>query len=252
MSNVRSELSAAAELEARLMKLIAPLNRRMQRRALAMVRAGQLDDAALRSLEAAWARATRTPQFRAAVANAARRVASATARRMKGIDKGNRRLAVAVDAFPQGNLDRAARRFARAQARLITKVGRKQRQGIARIVTEAVRTGRAIKDVERDIAKQLGPRDSRSRRKIKGLARNEVLTLSSNIRNERYEHAGIEKAMWLSSRDGRVRSEHAANDGKVYDVSRGINGERPGGPVGCRCTEVPQLPASLRRRRARR
>lgn len=78
------------------------------------------------------------------------------------------------------------------------------------------------------------------------VARDSVLTLNSQITTQRHKDAGIEKFIWTTSNDERVRDSHEEIDGEVfsYDEPPIVDGEPalPGEPYLCRCVAMPVLP----------
>lgn len=85
-----------------------------------------------------------------------------------------------------------------------------------------------------------------SRSKADLLARDQVLTLNSQISHSRMQAAGIEQAFWTTANDARVRDSHEAMDGQLFDIDDPpeVDGEHvlPGEPVQCRCVSAPKLP----------
>ncbi len=85
-----------------------------------------------------------------------------------------------------------------------------------------------------------------SRSKADLLARDQVLTLNSQISHSRMQAAGIEQAYWVSANDPRVRESHRDMDGQLFDINDPpeVDGENvlPGEPVLCRCVSAPRLP----------
>lgn len=85
-----------------------------------------------------------------------------------------------------------------------------------------------------------------SRNKADLLARDQVLTLNSQISHERMRAAGIDEAYWVSAGDERVRESHAEMDGELFEIDDPpeVDGEKvlPGEPVNCRCISCPRLP----------
>jgi SPP1 gp7 family putative phage head morphogenesis protein len=86
-----------------------------------------------------------------------------------------------------------------------------------------------------------------SKRKAKFLADQETSLLVSKYREHTYKRIGVQRYVWSSSRDERVRTEHRALDGKIFAFDdpppSGSKGEKqnPGEPFGCRCTAIPIL-----------
>lgn len=54
---------------------------------------------------------------------------------------------------------------------------------------------------------------------------------------------GAPEYTWRTQRDERVRSSHAALDGRAFNWLTGSPVGHPGQPYGCRCFAVPHLPA---------
>jgi SPP1 gp7 family putative phage head morphogenesis protein len=78
------------------------------------------------------------------------------------------------------------------------------------------------------------------------IARDQILTLNSQITTARMKDAGIEEFYWTTSGDERVRDSHRELDGQLfrYDDPPIVDGERalPGEPPLCRCTAFPRIP----------
>lgn len=80
------------------------------------------------------------------------------------------------------------------------------------------------------------------------LARQETQILTSSIRDERYQDAGITRYRWSASLDERTRPEHRKLHGQIIyysspPVSDAETGRRAhaGYDFGCRCTAIPIL-----------
>ena len=97
-----------------------------------------------------------------------------------------------------------------------------------------------------ELSERIQERLEVSRTKADLLARDQVLTLNSQITQERQKAAGIEKYIWTTANDERVRDSHEEVDGETFswDDPPEIDGERvhPGEPINCRCVPFPVLP----------
>ena len=98
-----------------------------------------------------------------------------------------------------------------------------------------------------------------SANKAKFLARQETSLFISKIRDERYQSAGVEEYIWMSSGDARCREANKYGGpshgpggplhGKRFRFDNppasGTHGEHenPGIPFGCRCVARPVLPS---------
>jgi len=85
-----------------------------------------------------------------------------------------------------------------------------------------------------------------TRSKAELLARDQTLTLNAQINQHRQQAAGIEKYIWSTSNDERVRESHEEMDGEVCSWSDPplVDDEHvhPGDPINCRCVATPILP----------
>jgi len=75
----------------------------------------------------------------------------------------------------------------------------------------------------------------------KFIARNQIANYNGMLSKVRAESFGIDKAVWVTSRDERVRSSHVDRDKKEFDLSVGLYSEidkktlLPGTDYQCRC-----------------
>ena len=59
---------------------------------------------------------------------------------------------------------------------------------------------------------------------------------------ERYKSVGVQKYRWSTAGDNRVRPEHKALNGKIFDWDNpplSTGGKHPGEDFGCRCIAIP-------------
>ena len=87
-----------------------------------------------------------------------------------------------------------------------------------------------------------------SKRKAIFLAKQETSLMVSNYRELRYKDIGVSKYQWSTSQDVRVRADHRALNGQIFDwehppVTNKQTGARnsPGEDFGCRCIAIPVL-----------
>ncbi len=75
------------------------------------------------------------------------------------------------------------------------------------------------------------------------IARDQVLTLHSKITRHRQKKAGINKYIWTTSNDERVRPEHEELEGETFSWDGEGDPEEghPGEAVNCRCVAYPVL-----------
>lgn len=91
------------------------------------------------------------------------------------------------------------------------------------------------------IIDQFGVMAGKRRDHARFTARNQVGNFNSIMNKTRAKKLGIEKAVWLTSNDERVRPSHQARQGKEFDLSEGlyssVDGKYllPGTDYRCRC-----------------
>lgn len=104
---------------------------------------------------------------------------------------------------------------------------------------EGYRSSELVKELEHDY--------QMSHAKAKFLARQETSLLMSQFREERYKSVGVERYMWSTSGDQRVRPYHKRLNGKVFTwdnppiVNERGDRKHPGQDFGCRCIAIPLI-----------
>lgn len=78
-----------------------------------------------------------------------------------------------------------------------------------------------------------------AKRPVQITAREAEATLVAVIQTESFRAAGVDRAVWVTRRDDRVRPTHRARDGRTYDIDKGLDGIFPGQEYLCRCVGVP-------------
>ena len=111
------------------------------------------------------------------------------------------------------------------------------RKRVEKNAFEGYRSSELVKELEHDY--------QMSHAKAKFLARQETSLLMSQFREERYKSVGVERYMWSTSGDQRVRPYHKRLNGKVFTwdnppiVNERGDRKHPGQDFGCRCIAIP-------------
>jgi len=84
-------------------------------------------------------------------------------------------------------------------------------------------------------------RGSVSESRAELIARDQTLKLNGAITKANQQAAGVDKYVWSTSRDERVRDTHAELDGKVFSWAAPPKPGHPGQDYQCRCIAVPLL-----------
>lgn len=179
-----------------------------------------------------------------------------------------RRTARSVLLYVQGELSRAARAglgrevygssawhrefvesMVHENVRLITSVRDEHLQTIAGIIERGVRSGTRHESLAHDIRAIAKV----SRRRARLIARDQVSRFYGQVTRRSQMEIGIERYVWYTAMDERVRETHMAMEGRtcswadatVYDAGGGVWESRgniggvmrhPGEDINCRCT----------------
>ena len=105
--------------------------------------------------------------------------------------------------------------------------------------------GRGLDDIMQDFSGMVEKRKGHAEM----VARTQISSFNSFVTNARARNLGIEKAIWQTSEDERVRTCHAERHGREFDLSKGLysscDGKTllPGVDYNCRCTYQMVIPA---------
>lgn len=147
--------------------------------------------------------------------------------------------------LPKGDPDlrKLMDRFRRENTDLIVSLTREHVERVHETLKDAG-SGTRVEVLQKRIMEQTGA--VRSRAAL--IARDQVLSLNSEITQERHKSAGVTEYIWRTSRDERVREIHKALDGTRHRYDdppvvddRGNRGN-PGQWWQCRCTAEPIIP----------
>jgi len=109
---------------------------------------------------------------------------------------------------------------------------------VAHVVEQAHMQGVRVEVLASDLVERFGVSNSRAQL----IARDQVLTLNSQLNRSKQQSAGIREYRWSTSRDERVRESHQDLDGQTFSWDVGSPEGHPGEPVNCRCTAIPIIP----------
>ncbi len=81
-----------------------------------------------------------------------------------------------------------------------------------------------------------------SRARANLIARDQTLKLNGQLTRVRMQNSGISEYIWTTSRDERVRPDHAELDGETFRWDNPPPPGHPGEDFQCRCTAYPIIP----------
>jgi SPP1 gp7 family putative phage head morphogenesis protein len=119
-------------------------------------------------------------------------------------------------------------------AALIRDLSQETVAKIAQKVTSSVLAGQGHQFLRTQIKEVFEVSDSRA----KLIARDQTAKLNSDLNRFRQSQAGVDKYVWRTSMDERVRPRHKGLEGNTYEWGEPTGAEEglpPGQPVQCRC-----------------
>jgi SPP1 gp7 family putative phage head morphogenesis protein len=139
---------------------------------------------------------------------------------------------IAAEPWLQGQINS----YVAENVTLIKSIPEQGFKNVEGIVQRGFAAGRRAEDVQKDLVSQFGV----TKRRGELIARDQVSKLNGNLTKYRQQEVGIKRFIWQTSGDERVRSAHAALNGKEYNWDEGApGGIFPGGPILCRCGSSP-------------
>jgi SPP1 gp7 family putative phage head morphogenesis protein len=105
----------------------------------------------------------------------------------------------------------------------------------------AIQDGTLWTDFQDDLEKSFGFSESRSEL----IARDQTGKLYGQLNASRQRELGVDKFIWRTSEDERVRDEHEALDGETFSYDEPPDEGLPGEPIMCRCTAEPDFSSIL-------
>ena len=139
-------------------------------------------------------------------------------------------------------------RWANQNALLIQDIPDQVMRQIRDQSIEALRSGRAPRDLAGDIFEIMADRTDVSESRARLIARDQVAKLNGQFTRERQTDLGVTSYTWRTVGDERVRESHDAVDGMVFDWDNPpgtTDYNHPGEDYQCRCWAEPVLPEVL-------
>ena len=135
--------------------------------------------------------------------------------------------------------------FSIGNANLISDVSQQFINNTQQTVMEGLRQGLRHEEIAKRILSKSGKGLASDLRKAKKraalIARDQVSKLNGQLTQLRQENVGVQKYIWRTVRDSRVRNSHREREGKEFDWSNPPSDGHPGEPINCRCFAEPVL-----------
>lgn len=134
-------------------------------------------------------------------------------------------------------LVRAIEEFTRENVALIRTIPEQFFSDLEKNIAREVADGARFDKLADIIEERYGIAENRA----EFIARDQVSKFQGDLNRVRQQDLGIDKFIWRTSNDERVRPEHEVRNGKTYKWSNPPDGETPGEPINCRCYAEPVL-----------
>ncbi len=138
-------------------------------------------------------------------------------------------------------LPKAVDEFVTENVRLIRSLAEDHFSDLRNHLTEAIADGRRWEDIAEEIEERYGVAD----RHAELIARDQVGKFYGALNEERQTQLGVEKYVWRTARDNRVRDEHAEREGQSFSWDEPPEDGHPGEAINCRCQAEPDLAGLL-------
>lgn len=145
--------------------------------------------------------------------------------------------AVGVEPVLNAQTRAVAEAFIKENVALIQDLTTKQLAQIEADVVQAIESGQRAEA----ISKAIRERSGMARRRADLIARDQMGKAVSQLNQKRMQSLGVDKYIWRTVGDERVRDEHAARDGETFSWSDPPEDGHPGEPINCRCSAEPVL-----------
>jgi len=128
--------------------------------------------------------------------------------------------------------------FVSENVSLIQNVGAQALKRASTTISMGVQRGWTLKQITKELQKTA----KFSQNKAKLIARDQVASLNGQITKIRHKEVGINKYIWSTSLDERVRDSHLDKEGEVFSWnSPPPDTGHPGEDINCRCVAIPAI-----------
>jgi SPP1 gp7 family putative phage head morphogenesis protein len=125
--------------------------------------------------------------------------------------------------------------FVAENVALIKDIPAKMLSDVETTVTRGIASGKLTKDLAQDIDDRLGVGESRA----KLIARDQIGKFYSKVTSARHQAMGVNKFVWRTMNDERVRDSHEVLEGEVFAYDNLPEPGLPGEEINCRCYQEP-------------
>src|SRR5690554_6854452 len=145
--------------------------------------------------------------------------------------------AVGVEPLITADTRGLAEGFVQENVALIRDLPNKQLAQIEAEVIAAIARGERAGALSKIIRERSGV----AKKRADLIARDQMGKAVSQLNQKRQQDLGVDRYIWRTAGDERVRPEHVARNGETFSWSDSPPDGHPGEPINCRCTAEPVL-----------
>lgn len=166
---------------------------------------------------------------------AVERNAEAVDERLKAAIKASLSIDISPVLNQSGPILDAMKAATKANIELITSIPDQYFDKLGEAVSKNMEAGMRFEDLAKEVERIGDVTESRA----KLIARDQTSKMNGAFNEARQTSLGIDRYVWQTSGDERVREEHQANDGQVFSWNDPPATGHPGEDINCRCVAVP-------------
>lgn len=166
----------------------------------------------------------------------------ATEKNLKSVDerlvasiKESVRVDISGALTKAGPIASAVQEATRANIELITSIPDQYFEKLGKAIMDNLQNGIRYEDLAKEVERIGDVTESRA----KLIARDQTSKMNGAFNEARQTSLGIEKYIWQTSGDERVRDDHAKNDGETFRWDKAPLTGHPGEDINCRCVAIP-------------
>lgn len=168
---------------------------------------------------------------------AAQRSLAETDKRLAAVIGESMKVDISVALTESGPIRASVTKAVQANVDLIKSIPEQYFEKLETTVWDNLVDGMRFEDLADKIQRVADVTESRA----KLIARDQTSKMNGAFNEARQTSVGIDKYIWSTSGDERVREEHAANDGKIFDWNDPPATGHPGEDIQCRCVALPYV-----------
>mgnify|MGYP000999969619 CR=1 FL=1 len=166
---------------------------------------------------------------------AVERNAEAVDERLKAAIKASLSIDISPVLNQSGPILDAMKAATKANIELITSIPDQFFEKLGDAVGKNMEAGMRFEDLAKEIERIGDVTESRA----KLIARDQTSKMNGAFNQARQTSLGIERYIWKTSGDERVRDDHAKNDGDTFRWDKAPLTGHPGEDINCRCVAIP-------------